>query len=115
MIFGDSYGQLRALRPKQTRVVFLLIRLKTNAVLYENIEQHAVELFPRVNFIVTNLWWKYRNMVRFYNKPDTAYNLGGFLRRPALPRPAKTRSLRTRCEKLKKLELIFVLSNISNS
>jgi len=32
------------------------------------VEWHAGELFPRVNFIVTNLRWKSSNVVRFYNK-----------------------------------------------
>ena len=36
------------------------------------IEWHAVELFPSVGFIVTNLWWKSSNMVKFYNKRGTA-------------------------------------------
>jgi hypothetical protein len=36
------------------------------------IEWHAGELFPRVNFIVTNLRWKSSNVVRFYNKRGTA-------------------------------------------
>jgi hypothetical protein len=36
------------------------------------VEWHAGELFPRVNFIVTNLRWKSRNVVRFYNKRGTA-------------------------------------------
>jgi hypothetical protein len=30
------------------------------------------ELFPRVNFIVTNLRWKSSNVVKFYNKRGTA-------------------------------------------
>ena len=36
------------------------------------IEWHAGELFPRVNFVVTNLRWKSNNVVRFYNKRGTA-------------------------------------------
>jgi hypothetical protein len=36
------------------------------------IEWHAGELFPRVNFVVTNLRWKSGNVVRFYNKRGTA-------------------------------------------
>jgi hypothetical protein len=36
------------------------------------VEWHAGELFPRVNFIVTNLRWKSGNVVRFYNKRGTA-------------------------------------------
>jgi hypothetical protein len=36
------------------------------------VEWHAGELFPRVNFIVTNLRWKSSNVVRFYNKRGTA-------------------------------------------
>ncbi len=31
------------------------------------IEWHAGELFPRIGFIVTNLRWKYSNVVKFYN------------------------------------------------
>jgi hypothetical protein len=33
---------------------------------------HCGELFPRVGFIVTNLSWKYSNVVKFYNKRGTA-------------------------------------------
>jgi len=36
------------------------------------IEWHAGELFPRVGFIVTNLRWKSKNVVQFYNKRGTA-------------------------------------------
>ena len=36
------------------------------------IEWHVGELFPRVNFIVTNLRWKSSNVVKFYNKRGTA-------------------------------------------
>jgi len=36
------------------------------------VEWHAGELFPRVNFIVTNLRWKSKNVVSFYNKRGTA-------------------------------------------
>jgi hypothetical protein len=36
------------------------------------IEWHAGELFPRVGFIVTNLRWKAKNVVKFYNKRGTA-------------------------------------------
>jgi hypothetical protein len=36
------------------------------------VEWHAGELFPRVGFIVTNLWWKSKNVVKFYNKRGTA-------------------------------------------
>ena len=36
------------------------------------VEWHAGKLFPRVGFIVTNLRWKSRNVVYFYNKRDTA-------------------------------------------
>jgi hypothetical protein len=36
------------------------------------IEWYAGELFPRVNFIVTNLRWKSSNVVKFYNKRGTA-------------------------------------------
>jgi len=36
------------------------------------IEWHAGELFPTVNFIVTNLRWKSSNVVKFYNKRGTA-------------------------------------------
>jgi hypothetical protein len=32
------------------------------------VEWHAGELFPRVDFIVTNLHWKSKNVVKFYNK-----------------------------------------------
>jgi hypothetical protein len=33
---------------------------------------NAGELFPRVNFIVTNLRWRSSNVVKFYNKRGTA-------------------------------------------
>jgi len=36
------------------------------------VEWHAGELFPRVNFVVTNLRWKSSNVVKFYNKRGTA-------------------------------------------
>jgi hypothetical protein len=36
------------------------------------VEWHAGELFPRVGFIVTNLHWKSKNVVNFYNKRGTA-------------------------------------------
>ena len=36
------------------------------------IESHEGELFPRIGFIVTNLRWKYSNVVKFYNKRGTA-------------------------------------------
>jgi len=36
------------------------------------IEWHVGELFPRVNYIVTNLRWKSSNVVKFYNKRGTA-------------------------------------------
>ena len=35
------------------------------------VEWHAGELFPRVGFIVTNLRWKSKNVVSFYNKRGT--------------------------------------------
>ena len=35
-------------------------------------EHHAGELFPRDNFIVTNLTLPSRSVVRFYNKRGTA-------------------------------------------
>jgi hypothetical protein len=36
------------------------------------VEWHAGELFPRVGFIVTNLRWRSKNVVKFYNKRGTA-------------------------------------------
>jgi hypothetical protein len=36
------------------------------------VEWHRGELFPRVGFIVTNLGWNRKNVVRFYNKRGTA-------------------------------------------
>ncbi len=36
------------------------------------IEWHQGELFPRVNFVVTNLTWSAKRVVRFYNKRGTA-------------------------------------------
>jgi len=41
-------------------------------MLVAKIEWHVGELFPRVNFIVTNLRWKSSNVVKFYNKRGTA-------------------------------------------
>ena len=35
-------------------------------------EWHAGELFPRVGFIVTNLKWPTKRVVRFYNRRGTA-------------------------------------------
>ena len=91
------------------------------------IEWHAGELFPRVGFIVTNLSWRSKNVVKFYNGRGTAeqwtklscrtfkdnqarlqlfalaYNLGNFLRRLALPKPVQHWSLTTLREKLIKI------------
>jgi hypothetical protein len=101
------------------------------------IEWHRGELFPRVGFIVTNLTWRSKRVVRFYNGRGTAeqwikegknavrwtklscrtfkdnqtrlqlfalaYNLGNFLRRLALPKPARHWSLTTLREKLIKI------------
>jgi hypothetical protein len=36
------------------------------------VEWHAGELFPRVGFIVTNLKWRAKKVVRFYNQRGTA-------------------------------------------
>ena len=36
------------------------------------VEWHRGELFPRVGFIVTNLCWRVKNVVHFYNKRGTA-------------------------------------------
>ena len=36
------------------------------------VEWHAGELFPRVGFIVTNLKWHSKQVVRFYNRRGTA-------------------------------------------
>jgi hypothetical protein len=36
------------------------------------VEWHAGELFPRVGFIVTNLKWRAKQVVRFYNRRGTA-------------------------------------------
>jgi hypothetical protein len=36
------------------------------------VEWHAGELFPRVGFIVTNLNWRAKKVVRFYNRRGTA-------------------------------------------
>jgi len=36
------------------------------------IEWHAGELFPRIGFIVTNLTWRPKRVVQFYNKRGTA-------------------------------------------
>ncbi len=64
---------------------------------------HAGELFPRVGFVVTNLTWRARRVVRFYDRRGTAeqwirdnaarlqvfalaYKLANFLRQVALPK-----------------------------
>ncbi len=101
------------------------------------IEWHRGELFPRVGFIVTNLSWRSKNVVKFYNGRGIAeqwikegknavkwtklscrtfknnqarlqlfglaYNLGNFLLRLALPKPARHWSLTTLREKLIKI------------
>jgi hypothetical protein len=36
------------------------------------VEWHAGELFPRVGFLVTNLTWEAKKVVRFYNRRGTA-------------------------------------------
>ena len=36
------------------------------------VEWHAGELFPRVGFLVTNLRWRSKKVVRFYNRRGTA-------------------------------------------
>ena len=36
------------------------------------VEWHSDELFPHIDFIVTNLRWKSSNVVKFYNKRGTA-------------------------------------------
>ena len=36
------------------------------------VEWHEGELVPRVGFIVTNLSWQYKRIVRFYNQRGTA-------------------------------------------
>jgi hypothetical protein len=36
------------------------------------VEWHAGEQFPRVGFIVTNLTWRSKRVVRFYNRRGTA-------------------------------------------
>jgi hypothetical protein len=36
------------------------------------VEWHPGELFPRVGFIVTNLKWRAKKVVRFYNRRGTA-------------------------------------------
>ncbi len=36
------------------------------------VEWHYGELFPRIGFIVTNLNWHSKSVVRFYNKRGTA-------------------------------------------
>ena len=101
------------------------------------VEWHQGELFPRVGFIVTNLTWRSKRVVKFYNGRGTAeqwikegknavqwtklscrtfrdnqarlqlfalaYNLANFLRRLALPKPARHWSLTTLREKLIKI------------
>ena len=36
------------------------------------VEWHAGELFPRVGFLVTNLKWRFKRVVRFYHARGTA-------------------------------------------
>ncbi len=50
---------------------FRLTRV-SDARVVAKIEWHAGELFPRVGFIVTNLSWRSKNVVKFYNGRGTA-------------------------------------------
>ena len=59
MVLYESFPYQAASWDKSRRVV-------------AKIEWHAGELFPRVGFIVTNLRWKAKNVVKFYNKRGTA-------------------------------------------
>jgi hypothetical protein len=43
-----------------------------NSTLSPDFPSKFVELFPGVNYIVTNLRWKSSNVVKFYNKRGTA-------------------------------------------
>ena len=89
------------------------------------VEWHLGELFPRVGFIVTNLSYSSKNIVRFYNQRGTceqwikegkgaikwtrlqlhalAYNLGNFLRTLAIPEAIEKWSLTSLREKLIKI------------
>ena len=63
--------------PKKPIVLYHSFRYQTaswdiSRRVIAKIEWHAGELFPRVNFVVTNLRWKSSNVVRFYNKRGTA-------------------------------------------
>jgi len=63
--------------PKKPIVLYYSFRYqaaswKTARRVVAKIERHKGELFPRVNFIVTNLRWKSSNVVKFYNKRGTA-------------------------------------------
>jgi hypothetical protein len=81
---------------------------------------HAGELFPRVGFLVTNVKWPTKRVVRFYNRRGTAeqwikdnearlqlfalaYNLANFLRQLVLPKPIQGWTLTTLREKLIKI------------
>ncbi len=87
-------------------------------------EWHLGELFPRVGFIVTNLGYSSKHIVRFYNQRGTceqwikegkganavrlqlhalAYNLGNFLRTLAIPEASEKWSLTSLREKLIKI------------
>ena len=63
--------------PKKPIVLYYSFRYQTVSWdiarrVVAKIEWHAGELFPRINFIVTNLRWKSSNVVKFYNKRGTS-------------------------------------------
>jgi len=63
--------------PKKPIVIYHSFRYqaaswKISRRVVAKIEWHMGELFPRVNYIVTNLRWKSSNVVKFYNKRGTA-------------------------------------------
>ena len=78
------YGKIEHLRTRPVgrppkRPIVLYHSFRYQAASWEiprrviaKIEWHAGELFPRVNFVVTNLRWKSRNVVKFYSKRGTA-------------------------------------------
>jgi len=59
MVFYESFYYQASSWDKPRRVV-------------AKVEWHVDELFPRIGFIVTNLRWHSKNVVKFYNKRGTA-------------------------------------------
>jgi hypothetical protein len=63
--------------PRKPKVFYHSFRYRTGSGhcarrVVAKVEWHAGELFPRVGFIVTNLKWRAKKVVRFYNRRGTA-------------------------------------------